>query len=85
MVLRRREPFRELRQMQENMDRLWHSFGHEGGEAGNAENYEYGILSITFPRIGSKKAKRLQITRGQESEGQITEAQTSQEQASSGS
>ena len=55
MVLRRWDPFQELRQMQENMDRLWRSFGHEGGEAGNAENYEYGILSITFPRIGSKR------------------------------
>jgi hypothetical protein len=42
--------------------------GGQGGEAGNAENYEHGILSITFPRIGSKKAKRLQITRGQEVE-----------------
>jgi HSP20 family molecular chaperone IbpA len=39
MVLRRWEPFRELRQMQENMDRLWRSFGHGEGEAGNVENW----------------------------------------------
>jgi HSP20 family protein len=39
MVLRRWEPFRELRQMQENMDRLWRSFGSEEGEAGNVENW----------------------------------------------
>ena len=34
-------------------------------------HYEYGILSTTFPRMESKRAKRLQIIRGQESEGQI--------------
>ena len=144
MVLRRWEPFRELRQMQENMDRLWHNFGQEGGEARNVENwaipldvvqqednivvkasvpgvnpedldisiendvliirgqtkeeherqegnylmrerrsgsfyralrlpdtldsdqaqphYENGVLSITFPRMESQRAKRLQIT-----------------------
>src|SRR5918999_4210112 len=39
MVLRRWEPFRELRQMQENMDRLWRSFGSGGGEEGNVENW----------------------------------------------
>ena len=33
MVLRRWDPFQELRQMQENMDRLWRSFGTGGGEA----------------------------------------------------
>jgi hypothetical protein len=38
MVLRRWEPFRELRQMQENMDRLWRSFSPGGGETGNVEN-----------------------------------------------
>jgi HSP20 family protein len=143
MVLRRWEPFRELRQMQENMDRLWRS---GGGEEENVENwaipldvvqegdniiikasvpgvnpedidvsiendvltikgqtkeerehqegnylmrerrsgsfyralrlpdtldsdraqphYENGVLSITFPRMESKRAKRLQITSG---------------------
>ncbi len=167
MVLRRWEPFRELRQMQENMDRLWRSFSPGGGETGNVENwaipldvvqqgdnfivkasvpgvnpedidvsiendvltikgqtkeerehqegnylmrerrsgsfyralrlpdtvdsdkaqphYESGVLSITFPRMESKKPKRLQITRGQRSEGQIIEGQTSPEQPSSGS
>src|SRR5688572_32252532 len=39
MVLRRWEPFRELRQMQENMDRLWRSFGPGEGGAGNVENW----------------------------------------------
>src|ERR687896_1860153 len=39
MVLRRWEPFRELRQMQENMDRLWRSFGSGGGEEGDVENW----------------------------------------------
>jgi HSP20 family protein len=39
MVLRRWEPFRELRQMQENMDRLWRSFSPGGGEAGDVENW----------------------------------------------
>jgi HSP20 family protein len=153
MVLRRWEPFRELRQMQENMDRLRRNFGHGGGEEGDVENwaipldvvqqgdnivvkasvsgvnpedldvsiendvliirgqtkeerehqegnylmrerrsssfyralrlpdtldsdqaqphYEHGVLSITFPRIESKRAKRLQVTRGQGTEGQI--------------
>jgi HSP20 family protein len=46
-------------------------------------HYEHGVLSITFPRMESKKAKRLQITRGQGSGGQIIEGQTSQEQATS--
>jgi HSP20 family protein len=167
MVLRHWEPFRELRQIQENKDRLWRNFGQEEGEAGDVENwaipldvvqqgdniivkasvpgvnsedidvsiendvltikgqtkearehqegnylmrerragsfyralrlpdtlnsdqaqphYEHGVLSITFPRMESKRAKRLQITRGQGSEGQIVEGQTSPEQASSGS
>ena len=166
MVLRRWEPFRELRQMQENMDRLWRSFGSGGGEEGDVENwaipldvaqegdniivkasvpgvkpedidvsiendvltikgqtkeeqeqregnylmrerrsgsfyralrlpdtvdsdkaqphYENGVLSITFPRLESKRAKRLQITSGQESQGQIVEGQSSQGQATSG-
>ena len=166
MVLRRWEPFRELRHMQENMDRLWHSFGSGGGEEGDVENwaipldvaqegdniivkasvpgvkpedidvsiendvltikgqtkeereqregnylmrerrsgsfyralrlpdtvdsdkaqphYENGVLSITFPRLESKRAKRLQITSGQESQGQIVEGQSSQGQATSG-
>jgi HSP20 family protein len=48
-------------------------------------HYEHGVLSITFPRMGLKKAKRLQITRGQGSEGQMIEGQTSQEQATRGS
>jgi HSP20 family protein len=39
MVLRRWEPFRELQQMQENMDRLRRSFGHGGGEEGDVENW----------------------------------------------
>jgi HSP20 family protein len=166
MVLRRWEPFRELRQMQENMDRLWRSFGHQGGEEGNVENwaipldvvqqgdniiikasvpgvnpedidvsiendvltikgqtkeehehqegnylmrerrsgsfyralqlpdtldsdqaqphYEHGVLSITFPRMESKRTKRLQVTSGQGSQGQIIEGQSSPEQPSSG-
>src|SRR5918997_1067546 len=165
MVLRRWEPFRELRQMQENMDRLWRNFGHGEGEAGNVESwaipldvvqegdnivvkasvpgvspedidvsiendvltikgqtkeerehqegnylmrerragsfyralrlpdtvdsdnaqphYKNGVLSITFPKMESKKAKRLPITRGQGSEGQTIESQTSQGQATS--
>src|ERR687893_2514514 len=151
MVLRRWEPFRELRQMQENMDRLWRNFSSGGGEEGSVESwaipldvvqqgdnivvkatvpgvspedidvsiendvltikgqtkeewehqegnylmrerragsfyralrlpdtldsekaqphYEHGVLSITFPRMESKRAKRLQITGGQESQG----------------
>src|ERR687895_671955 len=167
MVLRRWEPFRELRQMQENMDRLRRNFGHGEGEAGNVENwaipldvvqegdnivvkasvpgvnpedidvsiendvliirgqtkeeherqegnylmrerrsgsfyralrlpdtldsdqaqphYENGVLSITFPRLESKRAKRLPITRGQGSQGQIIEGHTPQDQPSSGS
>ncbi len=146
MVLRRWDPFRELRQMQENMDRMWRNFAPEGGEAGDVENwaipldvvqqgdniivkasvpgvnpedidvsiendvliirgqtkeerehqegnylmrerrsgsfyralrlpdtldsdraqphYEHVVLSITFPRMESKRAKRLQITSG---------------------
>src|ERR687896_544421 len=39
MVLRRWEPFRELRQMQENMDRPRRSFGHGEGEEGNVEHW----------------------------------------------
>jgi HSP20 family protein len=167
MVLRRWEPFQELRQMQGNLNRLWRDLGHGGGEEGNVESwaipldvvqegdnivvkanvpgvspedidvsiendvltikghtkeerehqegdylmrerragsfyralrlpdtvdsdkaqphYEHGVLSITFPRMESKKAKRLQITRGQGSEGQIIEGQTTTEQPSSGS
>jgi HSP20 family protein len=34
MVMRRWEPFRELRQMQENMDRMWRNFSAGGGEEG---------------------------------------------------
>src|ERR671914_305799 len=165
MVLRRWEPFRELRQMQENMDRLWRSFS-SGGDGQDVENwavpldvvqegenivvkasvpgvspedidvsiendvliikgqtkeerehqegnylmrerrsgsfyralrlpdtldsekaqphYEHGILSITFPKMESKRARRLQITSGQGSQGQIVEGQGSPEQASSG-
>src|SRR5918999_3410276 len=165
MVLRRWEPFRELRQRQENMDRLWRSFSPGGGETGNVENwaipldvvqqgdnfivkasvpgvnsedidvsiendvltirgqtkeerelqegnylmrerrsgsfyralrlpdtvdsdqaqthYENGVLSITFPRLESKRARRLQITSGQGSQGQIVEGQHSPEQPSS--
>jgi HSP20 family protein len=165
MVLRRWEPFQELRQMQENMNRLWHSFSSGEGNGQDVESwaipldvaqqgdnivvkatvpgvnpedidvsiendvlsikghtkeerehqegnylmrerrsgsfyralrlpdtvdsdkaqphYEHGVLSITFPRMESKKAKRLQITRGQGSGGQIIEGQTSQEQATS--
>jgi HSP20 family protein len=47
-------------------------------------HYENGVLSITFPRLESKRAKRLQITSGQESQGQIVEGQSSQGQATSG-
>jgi HSP20 family protein len=39
MVLRHWEPFRELRQIQENKDRLWRNFGQEEGKAGNVENW----------------------------------------------
>ena len=159
MVLRRWEPFRELRQMQQNMDQLWHSFSSGGGEGQDVENwaipldvvqegdnivvkasvpgvkpedidvsiendvltikgqtkeerehqegnylmrerragsfyralrlpdtvdsdnaqphYENGVLSITFPRMELKKAKRLHITGGQGSEGKTIEGQTS--------
>jgi HSP20 family protein len=166
MVLRRWDPFRELQQMQENMDHLWRSFDQAGGEAGNVENwaipldvvqegdniivkasvpgvkpedidvsiendvltikgqtreereqqednylmrerrsgsfyralrlpdtldsdkarphYENGVLSITFPRIESKRARHLQITSGQGSQGQIIEGQSTPEQPSSG-
>src|SRR5918999_3874412 len=38
MVLRSWEPFRELRQMQENMDRLWRSFS-PGGDGQDVENW----------------------------------------------
>jgi HSP20 family protein len=48
-------------------------------------HYEHGVLSITFPRMESKRARHLQIARGQGSEGQIIEGQTSPEQSSSGS
>src|ERR687896_39480 len=167
MVLRRWEPFRELRQMQENMDRLWRNFGSGGGEEGNVENwavpldvvqqgdniiikasvpgvnpedldisiendvliirgqtkeerehqegnylmrerrsgsfyralrlpdtldsdqaqphYENGVLSITFPRMESKGAKRLHITSSQRSQGQTIEGQRSPEQPNGGS
>jgi HSP20 family protein len=167
MVLRRWDPFRELRQMQENMDRMWRSFGQGEGEAGNVENwaipldvvqqgdniivrasvpgvnpedidvsiendvliikgqtreerehqednylmrerrsgsfyralrlpdtldsdqaqphYEHGVLSITFPRLEPKRAKLLQISGSQGSQGQTIEGQTSPEQPSSGS
>ena len=166
MVLRRWEPFRELRQTQENMDRLRRSFGHGEGEEGNVEHwaipldvvqqgdniivkasvpgvnpedidvsiendvlsirgqtkeerehqegnylmrerrsgsfyralrlpdtldsekaqphYEHGILSITFPKMESKRARRLQITGRQGSQAQIVEGQSSTGQASSG-
>jgi hypothetical protein len=39
MVLRRWDPLLELRQMQENVDRMWCDFGQERGEAGNVENW----------------------------------------------
>jgi HSP20 family protein len=39
MVLRRWEPFQELRQMQGNMNRLWRDLGHGGGEEGNVESW----------------------------------------------
>jgi HSP20 family protein len=146
MVLRRWDPLLELRQMQENVDRMWRDIGQERGDAGNVENwaipldvvqqgdniivkasvpgvnpedidvsiendvliirgqtkeerehqegnylmrerrsgsfyralrlpdtldsdraqphYEHGVLSITFPRMESKRAKRLRITSG---------------------
>jgi HSP20 family protein len=163
MVLRRWEPFQELRQMQGNMNRLWRDLGHGGGEEGNVENwaipldvvqegdnivvkssvpgvspedidvfvendvltikghtkeerehqegnylmrerrsgsfyralrlpdtvdsdkaqshYENGVLSITFPKMESKKARRLQIT-GQRSDGQMQDGQTYEEHVS---
>ena len=48
-------------------------------------HYEHGVLSITFPRMESKRAKRLPITSGRGSQGQIVEGQTSPGQATSGS
>jgi HSP20 family protein len=55
-------------------------------DSGQAQpHYEHGILSITFPRMESKRARRLQITSSQGSQGQIVEGQTSPEQATSGS
>src|ERR687896_1542369 len=39
MVLRRWEPFQELRQMQGNLNRLWRDLGPEGGEEGNVESW----------------------------------------------
>src|ERR671914_324800 len=36
-------------------------------------HYENGVLSITFPRMELKRAKRLQITGGQGSESQTSE------------
>jgi hypothetical protein len=39
MVLRRWEPFRELRQMQEDMNRMWRNFGRGGGEEEVVENW----------------------------------------------
>jgi hypothetical protein len=47
--------------------------------------YKHGVLSTTFPRIESKRAKCLQLSRDQGSEGQIIEGQSSAEQATSGS
>jgi HSP20 family protein len=157
MVIRRWEPFRELRQMQENVDRMWRNFS--GGEEGAGENwaipldvvqegenivvkasvpgvdpadidvsienevltikghtteeserqqdnylmrerhtgcfyralrlpdsvdfdkaqpnYENGVLTITFPKMESKKARRLQVT-SQRPEGQMSQGQTSE-------
>jgi HSP20 family protein len=48
-------------------------------------HYEHGVLSITFPRVESKRAKRLQITSSQGSQGQIIEGQSAPEQPNSGS
>jgi HSP20 family protein len=48
-------------------------------------HYENGVLSITFPKMESKRAKRLQIMGGQGSQGQIVEGQSSQGQATGGS
>jgi HSP20 family protein len=160
MALRRWDPSRELRQMQDNMDRLWRSFGFGGGD-GEAEawsipldvvqegdnivvnaslpgvnpedidvsiendvlmikghsreererregdylmrerrtgsfhralrlpdtvdfdraqsHYEKGVLSIIFPKMESKKARRLNITEGRASERQTPESRTSEE------
>jgi HSP20 family protein len=47
-------------------------------------HYEHGVLSIAFPRVESKRARRLHITSGQGSQGQIVEGQGSPEQISSG-
>ena len=35
MMMQRRSPFNELRQMQENMDRMWRRFGTTGGDDNN--------------------------------------------------
>ncbi len=35
MMMQRRTPFNELRQMQENMDRMWRRFGTTGGDDNN--------------------------------------------------
>lgn len=160
MSMRRWEPFRELRHMQDNMDRLWRSFagggdgqevedwaipldmvqegdniivkasvpgvkpedidvsiendvltikGHSKEEREHREgnylmrerhtgsfhralrlpdtvdfdkaqpHYENGVLSIAFPRVESKRARRLQVTGGRAAEGQIQEGRTSSE------
>jgi HSP20 family protein len=44
-------------------------------------HYENGVLSITFPKMESKKARRLQITE-QRSNGQIQDGQTYEEHVS---
>jgi HSP20 family protein len=48
-------------------------------------HYEHGVLSITFPRLEAKRARRLHISSGQGSQGQIVEGQSSPEQPRSGS
>ena len=54
-------------------------------DSDNAQpHYEHGVLSITFPKMESKRAKRLQISSGQGSQGQIIEGLRSPEQPSSG-
>jgi HSP20 family protein len=47
-------------------------------------HYEHGVLSITFPRMEAKRARRLQVSSGQGSQGQIVEGQSSPEQPASG-
>jgi HSP20 family protein len=45
-------------------------------------HYENGVLSIAFPKMESKKARRLQVTGGRRAEGQVREGETYEEHVS---